>query len=126
MQQDKGGILAQKIPPLIRNKELRHAIAAVVLPFVGVVAAFGIAPDTLTEKVEVAKVVEEVALPLPDPVAAADETYWREERIRGGDTIASLLARLQVDDPDAVGILRSTREAKTLYQLVPGRTVRAR
>lgn len=126
MQQDKEGILAQKIPPLIRNKKLRHAIAAVVLPFVGVVAAFGIAPDTLTEKVEVAKVVEEVALPLPDPVAAADETYWREERIRRGDTIASLLARLQVDDPDAVGTLRSTREAKTLYQLVPGRAVRAR
>jgi murein DD-endopeptidase MepM/ murein hydrolase activator NlpD len=57
--------------------------------------------------------------------APSREDFWREERIQRGDTIASLLARLQVDDPKASAYLRSARHVRSLYQLVPGRTVRA-
>jgi murein DD-endopeptidase MepM/ murein hydrolase activator NlpD len=126
MQQARSAILAQNLLQLIRGGKLRRLALAAVLPFVGVVAAFGIAPDTVTDSVVRAPVVEPVALAPQAPAAAQDETYWREERIQRGDTIASLLARLQIDDPQAVRFLRGTREARALYQLVPGRVVRAR
>lgn len=126
MQQAKGAILAQNLLRLVHNNKMRRGIFAAVLPFVGVVAAFGIAPNTVTEQLVIAKVVEEVALPELSAGGNPDEAYWREERIQRGDTIASVLARLEVDDPDAVQRLRGTREARALYQLMPGKTIRAR
>jgi len=120
-------ILAQKIAGLIRKFALRHRLAAafVALPCFGVVAAFGIAPDTLVEKVTINNVVAELKLPALAPSADGNLTYTREERIQRGDTVASLLARLQVDDPAALQQLHNNKQAKALYQLIPGRTVRA-
>ena len=109
---------------MTQKKKLRWLVFA-ALPFVGVVAAFGVAPHTATDTVVVERVVEDVALP---SVASApgDAAYWQEGRIQRGDTIASVLARLQVDDPDALQALRGNREARALYQLVPGKSIRAR
>ena len=126
MHQATSVILAQKLARLIESVWLRRFVAILVLPFLGVVAAFGIAPDTIIDPVARAQVLTEVALPAALPVARADESYWREERVQRGDTVASLLSRLMVDDPQAVQFLRSVREARVLYQqLIPGRTVRA-
>jgi murein DD-endopeptidase MepM/ murein hydrolase activator NlpD len=106
----------------------RHVALAVVgsLPLLGVIAAFGIAPQTVPEPVAVQQVVRNIALaPALAKPAATSEVYWREERIQRGDTIASLLARLQVSDRAAVEYLRTSRDVRLLRQLVPGRTVRA-
>ena len=120
-------IVPEKLLRLVRSTAARRAVLAAILPFVGVVAAFGIAPDTVTEKVTVQSVVEQVALP---GVAAADqaaeEAYTREERVQRGDTIASIAARLRVEDQGAIRFLRSSPEARVLRGLVPGRIVRAR
>ena len=90
------------------------------------VAAFGIAPDTRTDTVPLQQVIQELPLALPAVTQiGSSDSYWREERIQRGDTIASLLARLEVDDPNAVKYLRTARNVRSLYQLVPGRTVRA-
>jgi murein DD-endopeptidase MepM/ murein hydrolase activator NlpD len=118
-------IVPEKLRELARSKGLRRAGLAVVLPFVGVVAAFGIAPDTVTEQVSSTRIVEEVALEPVSGASSAEETYWREERIQRGDTIASLLTRLHIEDPNAVRFLRASKEARGLRQLVPGRMVRA-
>jgi murein DD-endopeptidase MepM/ murein hydrolase activator NlpD len=119
-------IVPEKLLRLARSKGLRRAALAAVLPFVGVVAAFGIAPDTVTDPIPSARIVEEVALqPVSGAAEAIDETYWREERIQRGDTIASLLTRLRVEDPEAVKFLRTSKEARGLRQLVPGRMMRA-
>ena len=120
-------ILTQKITVLIRNLTIRHRLAAalIALPGFGVVAAFGIAPDTLIEKITINNVSEELQLPVLAPTAGSEPVFTREERIQRGDTVASLLARLQVDDPETAQLLRSNKLAKALYQLVPGRTVRA-
>src|SRR5688572_9201491 len=117
-------IVLETLARLTRSATVRRAALAAVLPFVGVVAAFGIAPDTVTEKVVVAPVVETVAL-APTGASAGDETYWREERIQRSDTFASVLARLRIEDADALRFLRSSPEAKGLRQLVTGRVVRA-
>ena len=74
-------IVLQKLLPLARNRALRRGVLAAVLPFVGVVAAFGIAPNTITEKIELTRVIEEVTLAQAPAAPVAEETYWREERI---------------------------------------------
>jgi len=128
----KTAILAEKAacltPPALQGGRASphspHWLAA--LPLLGMVAAFGIAPDTATETVLLQRVVEDIPVALPaeaGPEASAQ--FWREERIQRGDTIGSLLARLQVNDPEASAYLRSARHVRSLYQLVPGRTVRA-
>jgi len=125
MRDAESAILAQNLLRLVRNAKLRRVVLAATLPFVGVMAAFGIAPDTVTEQVVVNRVVEQLALPTLQPVETGPQTFWREERIQRGDTVAGLLARLGVEDPEAVQFLRTTRDARSLYQLAPGRIVRA-
>lgn len=118
-------IVLQTLLRLSRSTAARRTMLAAILPFVGVVAAFGIAPDTVTEKVVATPVIETLALTPVTATAAADDTYWREERIQRGDTFGSLLSRLRVEDADAVRFLRASSEAKGMRQLVPGRIVRA-
>jgi murein DD-endopeptidase MepM/ murein hydrolase activator NlpD len=86
------------------------------------VAAFGLAPDTTLDAVATREVTRALALPpLPPAGTEATERYWREERIRRGDTIGSVLARLGVDDPQALVYLARDPAARPLYQLRPGR-----
>jgi murein DD-endopeptidase MepM/ murein hydrolase activator NlpD len=119
-------IVPEKLIRLARSTAVRRAVLAAVLPFFGVVAAFGIAPDTVTEKVTVKNVIEDVELAAMATPSASDEPFTREERIQRGDTIASVLARLKVIDQDAIRFLRSSNEARGLRNLSPGRAVRAR
>jgi len=126
MQQENRPILAQKLARLIVASPLMRAVAILVLPFIGVVAAFGFAPDTVTDPATRKAVVEPVALPLVVHGPAAEDGYWREAVIERGDRIADLLKRIGVDDPEAMATLSRTRSARTLYQLIPGRAVRAR
>jgi murein DD-endopeptidase MepM/ murein hydrolase activator NlpD len=119
-------IVPEKLLRLVRSTAVRRTLLAAVLPFFGVVAAFGIAPDTVTEKIAVKSVVEEVSLAAAPSAPAGEEAYTREERIYRGDTIASVLSRLRVEDQDAIRFMRSSAEAKPLRQLATGRTMRAR
>jgi murein DD-endopeptidase MepM/ murein hydrolase activator NlpD len=124
--QGRSAILTETNNPPSTRATRRWLVALGSLPLTGVIAAFGIAPQTTTETVPVQQVVQAVAL---DPALARGEesadTYWREERIQRGDTVGSILARLQVNDPAAVNYLRTARDVRLLRQLVPGRTVRA-
>ena len=126
MQDFKETILAQKPAPEIRIIPLRWLVALSTLPLLGMAVAFGIAPATDSRPVELKTVIENLALPTAEALNQNDNAYWRDERIQRGDTIGSILNRLQVDDPAAVNFLRSAKDAKTLYQLVPGRSVRAK
>jgi murein DD-endopeptidase MepM/ murein hydrolase activator NlpD len=130
MDQEKNAILAEKAAALTasttrsRGISSRWLAAAAVVPLLGVVAAFGIAPSTYTDSVVLQRVLQDVPLVIP-AVEESTAEYFREERIQRGDTLGSLLARLQIDDEQAAQYLRSARHVRSLYQLVPGRTVRA-
>lgn len=125
MQDFKESILAQKQASEIRIIPLRWLVALSTLPLLGMAVAFGIAPAAEPKPVELKTVIESLALPTATVLNQEDNTYWRDVRIQRGDTIASILNRLQIDDAAAVNFLRSAKDAKTLYQLVPGRSVRA-
>lgn len=119
-------IVPEKLLWLARNKAVRRGLIAAVTPFLGVVAAFGIAPGTVTENVTVKSIVEEVSIVAAPTMDLGEEAYTREERIQRGDTIASMLARLRVEDQNATRFMRSSADASALRQLIPGRMIRAR
>jgi len=123
MSLKKEEILAQKRNPNTAGSRRHWPLMVAALPFFGVVAAFGIAPDTVPEPVELQHVVEEIALQAPAPVAEVSR-FWREERIQRGDTVASVLARLSVNDPEAFSYLLQAKDVRSLYQLIPGRSIR--
>jgi murein DD-endopeptidase MepM/ murein hydrolase activator NlpD len=125
MRESTSAILAQKLLAPLARTGPRRIVAFLALLFLGVVAAFGIAPDTATDTVARKQVIEQLALPATSLAVPPDAGFWREERVRRDDTLGTLLARLGVDDPDAVKYLRAERMAKGLYRLVPGRTMRA-
>ncbi|TMH59071.1 MAG: M23 family peptidase [Betaproteobacteria bacterium] len=101
-----------------------RVVAALALMALGGVAAFALAPDTTLESVPSERIVRDLVLP-PMSLPEADQGYWREEQIRRGDTLGSVLARLGVDDAAAQSFLRADGGARSLYQLRPGRSLRA-
>jgi len=72
--------------------------------------------------------VEEVVLDLsiPDVLSESQtsQTFWRQENIRRGDTIASILNRLDVSNQDST-ISAAARGSRAMRQLRPGQTVYA-
>lgn len=89
------------------------------------VAAFGLVANTAPELLPAPSVVTlELPRPVVSVVDASAAGYWREDRIRRGDTIGSVLARLGVDDPAALAFLRTDVDARALYQLRPGKPLR--
>ncbi len=126
MSLNKEEILAQNQGTQPPRHFLMWPIVFAVLSFFSVVAAFGISPNPTAEHIEIRHVVENLVLPLQSaqPVSATQK-FWREERIRRGDTVATILVRLGVDDPEAMTYFLQARGVRSLYQLIPGRTVRA-
>jgi murein DD-endopeptidase MepM/ murein hydrolase activator NlpD len=101
-------------------------LALAVMPFMGGVVAFGVAPDTTTENLARETVVENVELPQAKATDSGTFDFWREERIGRGDTLQSLLSRLGVDSEEARRVLAAARGNKSLGRLAPGRSVLAR
>ncbi|MHB8668913.1 MAG: peptidoglycan DD-metalloendopeptidase family protein [Burkholderiales bacterium] len=105
---------------------LRWIIALGSLPFLGMVAAFGTAPDTSISFVPTRIVVENLNIAHPDQIADTNQVFWREDRFGRGDTISDLLERLGVNDEDARAFLGQVRSGRSLQLLRPGTTVQAR
>ena len=122
---DKLAILAQRVIALLDPISARRIGAATALMALGVVAAFGLVPDTTLDTVPRERVARELALPAIAP-PVADEAYWQEERVRRGDTVGSVLARVGVEDSAAENFLRSDAGARPFYQLRPGKPLRVR
>jgi murein DD-endopeptidase MepM/ murein hydrolase activator NlpD len=87
------------------------------------VAAFGLVANTAPEIVPTRAIELDLPQPVVTVVDAGAAGYWREDRIRRGDTIGSALARLGVDDPAALKFLRTDLYARALYQLRPGKAL---
>lgn len=125
MQNNKDGILSQKPFHSERKIRLRWLVSLSTLPFLGGVAAFGIAPDTEVSRIPVHIVAESLTLPTMQTTDPATKTYWREERIQRGDTVAGLLSRLDVNSEDTRLFLRDAKHTQALQQLKPGKTIQA-
>ncbi len=107
------------------QKSLRWPVVLASLPLFGMVAAFGIAPDTSLKGVPVQQVVLNLDLPEISPPAVTDATFWWQEHVQRGDTVAALLSRFKVNSRDTANFLHDARNAKAMHQLVPGKVVHA-
>ncbi|ARP96583.1 M23 family metallopeptidase [Bordetella genomosp. 13] len=56
---------------------------------------------------------------------ATDAPYINETRIRRGDTLATVLQRLDIDNPRLQSFLTHDASARSIYKLYPGRSVQA-
>ncbi|OZA23513.1 MAG: peptidase [Hydrogenophilales bacterium 17-64-11] len=90
-------ILTDRMSGAERRFSLRTLVALSSLPLFGVVAAFGLAPDTNTLDITPATITEAISLPTPVSTSAVG-TFERESVIQAGDTLASALSRLKIDD----------------------------
>ena len=93
-------------------------------------AAIGVAPLAPdASMLPTTRIVESLALPDLSGQVAEQEAkapdFIREERVQRGDSVATLLNRLGVDDPELERFIRTSPDARSFYQLYPGRVVQA-
>uniref|UniRef100_UPI003F49891B M23 family metallopeptidase n=1 Tax=Cupriavidus yeoncheonensis TaxID=1462994 RepID=UPI003F49891B len=106
---------------------LTAGVAAVLM--LCMAAALGVAPHSAYHDPGAPHRLE--ALQLPDvreqleKLADAGATYFREEPVRRGDTITTLLKRLGVEDPDAQQFISGDPAARNLFNLQPDQVVQA-
>lgn len=124
MLSHKFRVVAQRLLPLPK-KRLRWVILLSSFPLFGMVAAFGIAPDTSVAELPVEQVVLGLEVPEIHPASPVDMRFWWQEHIQGGDTIGSLVARLALNNREATNFLRATQDMKAMHQLVPGKVIQA-
>lgn len=102
--------------------------AAAIVPVFGAVGAFAIAEDTPLPAAR--RIAEELVAPdmraQLEALADRDDTFVTEERIRRGDTVATLLTRLGVSDSQAERFLQNDAGARPIKQLRTGRLIQAR
>ena len=102
----------------------RKVAAAVGAVFAfGAVTAFGVAPVTEAQLPPAQTVLEQV--PLQPQLLEGEQRFVQTERLRRGDTVSSLLARLGAADPEFQRFLSSDPIGRKVLQLPVGRTVSA-
>jgi murein DD-endopeptidase MepM/ murein hydrolase activator NlpD len=104
----------------MNNKGILAAIA-VLAGSVAVAAFATIAPGDEAPPPEAKLLVEPLAIDSDQAVLAAPAAYIREEQFHRGDTLASFLARLGVDDASRTQLVRT----RALQALRPGVSVSA-
>ena len=125
-------VLADRWHRIDRATRARIEVGAVasLLPLSAALAAIAAAPAALDlDQLQPRPVVEAVAAPsIVDQVEELlqrQSNFVREARVERGDTLASLLARLDVRDDALLAYLRKEQRARPLVQLAPGRFVQA-
>lgn len=101
------------------------ALGLTLLTF-GAAGVAPLAPDA--SDLPVTMLVEELALPdIATQIASLSsaQQFVSEERVRSGDSLATLLDRLGVNDAQAASFIKSDPAARALLNLRPGRRVQA-
>jgi murein DD-endopeptidase MepM/ murein hydrolase activator NlpD len=130
MLTSKTNILAQKASFKERKLRLRWLLAVSSIPLFGIYAAFGIAPQTITQDIVISNVIEEITIPQTlvqqTQLDLGDESFWQADQVRRDDTLASLVRRLNISNTEAMDFLHRNANASALSsQLRPGHFIRA-
>jgi murein DD-endopeptidase MepM/ murein hydrolase activator NlpD len=107
------------------RKKLRWFVAVSTLPLLAVLTAFGLVPQNELDLSSAKAAIEEIALPEAVDKKTVPETFWRNERVQRGDTVADLLRRLDIEDVAASEYLRRAAEAESFRKLAVGKEVNA-
>jgi murein DD-endopeptidase MepM/ murein hydrolase activator NlpD len=113
--------------PRISTRRLKSQwlVALSTLPLLGGMAAFGIAPQTVTTTIPVINVIDGMELPEVTLSSPEEEQFWGEEKISRGDTVSSLLDKLGVTEDAARMYLIHGGNGPAIGNLYPGYTLQA-
>lgn len=127
MNQEKQRIVAELPIRSVSNTRLWLPGFIAVAAMLGVVTAFGTAPDTTTLNLHQTDFTEPLRI-APESLSVSEPALFvREEKIRQGDTIAMLLHRLGVTASVTQSQLQATAGASAIFrQLSPGKIITAR
>ncbi|MBW8329565.1 MAG: peptidoglycan DD-metalloendopeptidase family protein [Thiobacillus sp.] len=117
-------ILTDRMTGAERRFSLRTLVALSSLPLFGVVAAFGLAPDTNTLDITPETIVEAIALPALSS-ASSEGTFEREGLVQSGDTLSSALSRLKIDDLEIQRLLATDAVRQLASSVRAGRRIQA-
>lgn len=117
-------ILTDRMTGAERRFSLRTLVALSSLPLFGVVAAFGLAPDTSTLDVAPNTVTEAIALPTLTSASNA-ATFQRESVMQSGDTLSSALSRLKIDDLEIQRLLATDAVRQMASGIRAGKRIQA-
>ncbi len=117
-------ILTDRLTGAERRFSLRTLVALSSLPLFGVVAAFGLAPDTNTLDITPQTVTEAIALPALASVQN-DGSFQRESLIQSGDTLSSALSRLKIDDLEIQRLLATDAVRQLASSIRAGKRIQA-
>lgn len=129
---DKISQLRTRIAPLVGTSSKTRVVSISALLFAlcafGAAAVAPLAPDA--SDLPVKSLAREMALPdlaaQLDALEQAPQTYVHEEKVRPGDTLAAVLARLGVDDDKAAAFIKSDPVARSILKLKPGKRIQAK
>ncbi len=108
-----------------RTKKLRWFVTLSTMPLLGVITAFGLVPESNLGLTTGKLAIQEIALPQIAPGESVAASFWRNERVQRGDTVAELLHRLNIEDAAASTWLRNAAEAESFRKLPVGKEVQA-
>ena len=117
-------ILTDRMTGAERRFSLRTLVALSSLPLFGVVAAFGLAPDTNTLDITPETITEAIALPALANASTAG-TFERESVIQSGDTLSSALSRLKIDDLEIQRLLATDAVRQLASSIRAGKRIQA-
>ncbi|RYE80259.1 MAG: M23 family peptidase [Oxalobacteraceae bacterium] len=110
----------------------KHRIISASALFLALCAfgAAGVAPMAPdASDLPVQSVVEELSLPTLEEqlarITPSTQTFINEERVRAGDTLATLMQRLGIDDDEAVAFIKEDKTARGIMQLKAGKRIQA-
>ena len=107
------------------RKKLRWFVALSTLPLLGVVTAFGLVPQNNLDLSSIKATTEEIVLPEVTDEKPSEASFWRNERIQRGDTVAEVLRRLNIEDSAASDYLRQSDDAASFRKLPVDKEVHA-
>ncbi|MEQ1557136.1 MAG: M23 family peptidase, partial [Gallionella sp.] len=109
-------MLPQKSMSQERKMKLRWFVTLSTMPLLGVVTAFGLVPQSEIGLDTKQLSVQEIPLSV-SVNNVTESSYWRNERVLRGDTVAELLRRMSVEDVAASEFLRTNAAAESLRKL---------
>ena len=118
-------ILTHRMTRAERRFSLRTLVALSSLPLFGVVAAFGLAPETNPLDITPQIITEAMVLPALTAADDSASTYERESLVQAGDTLATALSRLKIDDLEIQRLLTTDVVRKMAASVSAGKRIQA-
>lgn len=108
-----------------RHHVVRNGLALIALGLFAGAAALAVVQPPEAPVIYQARQTLDLPDPAPQVSSLSADPFISETQIRRGDTLAALLQRLRVQEPGLLQFLAQDKDARSIYKLYPGRSVRA-